>query len=222
MLLLNKVTGGGGGSSYGTGPIAHSAVSGSGGYTNITTPAITTTGANLFVATVHSYQSNPTVSDSKGNSWLTALQLAAGDCWEAVYYVYAPVVGTGHTFTSVNANYGGFEVSAWSGAAATPKDQANSFQTTASVSSIQAGAITPTSQHQLIIATASIGGTGLTLSSIDSGFTITDTLGTVSGSQGGAQAYLIQGSAASVNPTWTITGGLNEAGAAIVSFKAAS
>src|SRR5262252_10214264 len=71
-----------------------------------TSGAIDTTGANLLVLSL-GYYGTPTVSDSKGNTWvpLTAHVGASGTgIGHRIYYAKNAVVGTGHTITVTGTN----------------------------------------------------------------------------------------------------------------------
>lgn len=148
-----------------------------------------------------------TITDSKGNTYSL---VASGD--SEIHYCQAPTVGTGHTFTmSGGSEFApGMSVAVYSGSAATPLDQ----HATPS-GSTQPGSITPTQDGELIV-TGLDGhdGSGFT---IDSGFTVaTQTPFTGGQWWGSAQAYLVQGTAAAVNPTWSY--GISSS---IASFKPA-
>lgn len=185
-----------------------------------TTGAIDTTGASLLNAAVAFVPSSPpTISDSKGNTW-TALTNYTSFSVESLqfYYVANPTVGSGHTFTDGGLNtISTANFAAFSGAATvSPFDVENGAIN--GPSPLQPGSITPSANGEVVLASiADFSGTA----SVDSGFTITDQAATTGGQYFGcALAYLVQTSAAAVNPTWTVGGGgytLN-----IASFKAAA
>ena len=175
-----------------------------------TTPAIDTTGADLLVVLVTQYSDStpPSLSDSKGNTWTARPRYIGRFTQVRLYYCRGGSVGAGHTFSlSVGDSfYGTIEVAAFSGSVASPFE-ADVFSNAGSLSvtSLATGSLTPSMSGSLLIAGIDPGdGTGL---SIDSGFAITDFKAPVSGqNQGGGLAYLIQGAAAPVNPTfsWTL------------------
>lgn len=174
-----------------------SAVSANGN--NVTTSAINTTGANLIVIS-ESYLNTPILpTDSFGNVY-TAL---TPDFQNILYYCFAPIVGSGHTFTVSNAStFPGISALAFSGAAASPFDKQNGANL-GSATTIQPGSVTPSLNNEVIV-------TGLSKSSasgamtIDSGFsTPVQTEFNPGNGFGTAISYLIQSTAAAVNPTWT-------------------
>jgi hypothetical protein len=190
---------------------------------NVTTSAIDTTGASLIVCAVgstHGVSAN--VSDSKSNTWssLTLRQPSSG-VRHRLWYVASPVVGTGHTFTvTTSGGAPAICVTAWSGAHTSPFDVENGA-TTNSGTSLATGSITPSENDELVIAGIS-NDTAASARTIGSGFTITDDITYVAGQhKPSTQAYLIQTTAAAVNPTWSWT--TSDRGAAcIASFKIAA
>ncbi len=192
---------------------------------SITTDAIDTTGATLLVIVLGFFNSTPTISDSKSNTWtaLTNSHEAAGSNCQ-IFYVANPTVGSGHTFTNgTSDSYSSVLVSAWSGAATTtPFDQQNQ-NNAGPVTSASTGSITPGENNELVIAGVSLrdnGSTGDTVS-INGGFTISDQVPSVGFAHlQGASAYLIQTTAAAANPTWSWTNS-DYVATTIASFKAA-
>jgi hypothetical protein len=194
---------------------------------------MTTTGATLLVAVV-SYVNNvtPTLSDSKSNTWtgLTAKTIA-GQQTSRIFYVSSPIVGTSHTFTLTGASIiASIVVMAFSGIqTSSPFDKENGATLAGSGTSLASGSITPSVDGDLIIIALSTGGNPTT-----NGQTNVDVLSasifvggaavTNNGSYYGTEAgFGIQGTAASINSTWTLTGtGINaNLVALIASFKAA-
>lgn len=195
---------------------------GSSDITNVTTSAIDTTGANFIVLNISILDFFPsgTITDSKGNSSPTPLTAASGGgfCRSRLFYYVAPTVGSGHTFTFTGGAAGepSIGVAAFSGVAASPFDVENGAGGTSA--SPSAGSITPTLNGELVFAGVCTRIT--TINSIDSSFNVVGTPiaddGTNHLSEG--IAYLIQNTAAAVNPTWT-TGGSQIWAATIASFK---
>ncbi len=181
--------------------VAHTAA-GSVAGNDITTPPIATTGASLLVAMVTDQGPAPALTDSKGNTW-TALTLPSSPAQKGqLFYVKTPTVGSGHTF-STNVGAGAVPavaVAAFSGTAGLAADLDTASATTGM--SIQPGSGTPAHANEVIVTGMSSSGTDA--DSIDSGFTITDQLPLLGFAHFGiALAYLIQGAAAAVNPTWS-------------------
>lgn len=190
--------------------------------------AIDTTGADLIVVGITGGAApglTPAIADSKGNTY-TGLTVygSAGVAQVQLFYCQSPTVGSGHTFT-VTANFQVVEyyVQAFSGSSPSPFDQENGGGSTGVVTSFQPGSITP-SQANCLLVTVLAECDNANLPSIDSGFTITDSDVIVGASHyGGGLAYLIQGAAAAVNPTWSWAANLvNQQASAMASFKAAA
>ena len=183
-----------------------------------TSAAVDTTGANLIVGIVSGYAVTPNLSDIKGNTYTSIASVTSGSVISRLVACYSPTVGSGHTFSAVaGSNYITLAVAAFSGAAASPLDVSNSA-IAASASTIQPGSITPTAANELVICGAGTDG-GSAFSSINGGFTITDSQPNAGAEEGAALAYLIQTSATAANPTWTMAGASNLL-AIIASFKA--
>lgn len=192
-----------------------------------TTGSIVTTGASLLIASVSHYSgiANPTISDSKGNIWvaLTPRVSPANFARNILYYVLNPTVGTGHTFTLTGNNtFGGICVAAFAGVKTTSAFESETGNSANASTSIQTGSLTPSEDNELIVSglcLRDISNTGDTMS-VNSGFTISDqNIGAFNQAISGALAYLIQGTAAAVNPTWSWTTSDNVA-ATIACFKA--
>lgn len=184
-------------------------------------PAINTTGSKLIILGVGRYLGN-TVSDNQSNTWTLAGSSSAnsGGGVAEVFYCYNPVVNASHVFTISGSNsYAVMFVEAFSGSAAAPLDQQNSAVAN-STSTIQLGAITPTLGNELVVTVATNTGTATTSITVNQGFLQPSSfINGVGGTFfGGMMAYLIQGGAATVNPTWTSNESDNHS-AFIASFK---
>lgn len=167
-----------------------------------TSSAIDTTGADLLVFLVSCHIGTPTVSDSKGNTWNALTRSGTGNTAAQIFYAKNPTVGTGHTFTiSGTEIYPSVYVQAFSGADLTDPFDQESGAVANSVATIQPGAITPSANDALLVTLVSHERAS---ASINSGFTESGDIGIGGNIIAGAAAYLIQTSAASVNPTWTI------------------
>lgn len=195
-----------------------------GGTSNtVTTGAIDTTGATLIVISVNYNTGNtPTISDSKGNSWtaLTA-HAAAGSVTNQLYYTIPTSVGSGHTFSNTGSgNFSTISVTAYTGtAAATVFDQENGANST-SATTLQTGSVTPSQNGELIVAGLGFNQNGIP-TSINSSFTQVDSEEFSSGNHyGGSDAYIVQGTAGAVNPTWTRTNSGASMAVSIATFKA--
>ena len=201
-----------------------------GGFFTVTTPSIDTSGADLIVVVSSFYNggSNCVVTDNKGNTWQNArLASQAIQASVRISYCFNPTVGSGHTFTTQAANGSTFDyptilVEAWSGAATAPLDKTNGATSAASGSTIAAGSVDPSpTDNELCIAGLSSDANSAGAVSIDSGFTISNTV-PHDGSAAhmlGSMAHLVQTTAASANPTWNLTNNSNGRAAAIATFK---
>ena len=185
-----------------------------------TTPALNCTGATLLIVGVSAYNQFPTVSDSKGNTWTSAVSNSANSPnLAAIYYVYvnASQVSASQTFTITDGsnNYSNEFAACFSGAKSSPLDQTNNAFVGAGNFSVQPGSITPTVNGELLL-TALDNATG-PAATINSGFTVTNAVAYGGGgtSNAGGMAYLVQGTAASINPTWS-WGGVGDAGTTVI------
>lgn len=167
-----------------------------------TTAGIDTTGANLLVAVIAGEATS--ITDSRGNVWLALTQVVrAQDNRGQIFYCFNPIVGTGHTFSSVT-NTRAVSVAAFSGSASSPFDKEQN--TIGNGSPDSGGSVTPTNDNSLIISALPNGGTTNTFS-VNSGFTIASSIDGVSNVRyGAALAYLIQGTKAAINSEWTFVG----------------
>jgi hypothetical protein len=191
---------------------------------NAITAGIDTTGATLLVIAVSSYSvvSAPTVSDSKGNTWLPLTQYSGGVCRIKLYYcVPGSNVGTGHTVTAASSgSYPSIGFMAFSGTInVSPFDQQNGTSTE-TAGTTQPGSITPTANNEVcVVASSDSGGTA---GAINLSYIKTDYVAYATGNNFGlCVGYLVQGIAAATNPTLTITSGTSIL-SAIASFKAAA
>jgi len=188
---------------------------------NVTTGAIDTTGADLIVLLVVTYDGWGTqlATDSKSNVYTQRTSYQSTDMIIQVQEKYAPTVGSGHTFTvTTTSGFPSIIAIAFSGAKSSPFDQINGAVV---VSDVQrsTGSVTPTEDNELLVAGLAITPGTITNLTIDSGFTKDVEIAHVSGQHFGLNlAYLIQGSAAAVNPLWAWTTS-REAAATIATFK---
>lgn len=202
-------------------PLAQTSTSGLNG---ATTGAVDTTGANLLVVSggwFNGVTPDPTFTDSKGNTWTALTKQTDAGLSGRMWWCSPTSVGSGHTFDMAGSTLAiSFYIQAWSGAAASPYDGENGASANATAV-IQTGSLTPSQANDLIVSSfvPSVAGTY----TVDSGFTISDTIQFNSGvNEGGAQAYLIQGAASAVNPQWASGGAGASITASIAAFKAAA
>ena len=187
--------------------------------------AINTTGSNLIIVAIASYNPNtaPVLSDSAGNTWTALTEVVEGGITRLrLYYSYAPTTSATHTFTCTGTDiYVGFSVTAYSGASSSPFDVENSNKSNGvSIATLTAGSVTPSVDDELIVAAIASGSIGeQSPLSINSGFTIANTSVNLSGEAFGVSlAYIIQTTKGTVNPTFSWTGNA-ETATSIATFK---
>lgn len=194
------------------------------GNTNPTTGALDTTGATLLIAVV-TYAGTVSVSDSKGNTWTALTASANGGVTSRIYYVNSatPTVGSGHTFTLNGTGIAGaINIIAFSGSDSTPYDGQQNANSAASGATLTTNSVTPTANNYLVVAGFSGGNTFGGAGSINLSFNITNQKALTGGSNyGTAAAYLIQGTAAAVNPTWTLGSTVSNIASSIAVFQGA-
>jgi hypothetical protein len=193
----------------------------------ITTSSIDTTGADLIIllgcwATV--YGGAGTFSDSKGNTWTLLTQRTySTNIVARLAYCVSPTVGSGHTFSFGAGNFGYYSISvqAWSGVNTSSAFGSENGYTGNIYPNytFQPGSLTPAEDNELLVAGFCH---GRTMSyTIGSSYTETADL-TVTNGRGLGFAYLVQGTAATVNPVITVTDNLTDIAAVTACFKAAA
>jgi hypothetical protein len=196
-----------------------------------TTAAVDTTGANLIVGGVRASgiaAGDLIFTDNKSNTWTALTRYTNTESGDEVqlFYCASPTVGTGHTFhgsgDNVTTCYPDVGMIAFSGASATPYGGqitgANSAGAT--VTSLQAGSLTPSEDNCVLVTLAGFGGGGGGSSgTIDLGFDaqVKENLGH---NNPAGMAYLIETAATARNPTWSWTGA-SFAVATMAAFKPA-
>ncbi len=176
-----------------------------------TSSAVDTTGATFIAVHVSAYipVGTLTMTDNKGNTW-TSIQIFGthGDYTSCWFFCFSPTsVGSGHTFTysSEFNTYPSMEVLAFSGISTASVDHNNGTTTTSS-STGQTGSITPGTAHTLVLSGTSFGDNSGGSVSINSSYTLTDSIPNVNGSYlGSAAAYKVLTSSSAQNPTWDVT-----------------
>lgn len=186
--------------------IASAGAGSSDGGNSVTTAAIDTTGATELVVAVASQaviQPVPTVTDSKGNTWVPrTTQDPGGNAMLTLFDAVHPViVGSGHTFTATES---GSAPHIWAGAFDDTDefDDENGNVTTGDVE-LLTGSVTPAEAASLVVtAIGIVDATGL---AIDSGMTL-DYAASFTGGQhyGLGVAYKLSQTGA-INPKWTWT-----------------
>jgi len=170
-----------------------------------TSAPINTTGASLLLMSVSCYSTTlPAISDSKGNVWipLTAASYLSNSR-QQFYYCFNPVVGIGHTFTvAASAIYPAFHVYAYSGVGSYHSQSGNNGTT----SGLACGPVTPPVDGALIV-TGLAAHNEATDSVAPPGFTFTQLTWVPGLAMQSSFGWQVQSVAATINPTWTWTGG---------------
>ena len=178
--------------------------SGGGSANTVTSSAMDTTGANLIVVSVATYGAlGSNLTDSQSNTW-TALTTAASltnRAVERLFYCINPTTSSSHTFTFIQSGtYPSISAVAFSGVAAYESE--NTSTPAGNATTVQTNSVTPSKDGSLVFAGACTDGGIYT--AIDSGFTLETSVSHASAQHmGSASAYLIQTTAAAVNPQLT-------------------
>ena len=176
-----------------------------------------TTGADLLVAIiVDDHASIGSISDTYTNSWSVAATStdAVNPPDARIWYALNPIVGAAHDVTAAHS-YSAAALWAWSGVATAPTIQTNTNPVN-TVTSNTTGSVTPSAANALLIGATGLyaGGTGTSNPSVDSGLTMSadDILNESASHYGLYSGYLVQGSAAAVNPQFSWTTSANARG----------
>lgn len=184
----------------------------SGSANGLTTNAIDTTGATLLVVAFASWENrgDPVISDNKGNTYTFVPGSGVGATNVRIAYCANPAVGTGHTMTLTGAEcYASGEFSAWSVVATTsPLDVSGASNNINHIG----GGLTPTQDGDLIVTAAGTNwNAGTPANIVNPPFTLLEYVAGVGDpqySRGLGFGYLIQTTAANVDPTWPTTVGV--------------
>jgi len=182
------------------------------------TDAIDTTGATLLIAAAAGLYDTPsTIIDPDGNTWTALSQTVEGTNAERLYWCVPTVVGPGRIFgVDLAGTYPTLWVAAFSGTAASPYDQESGAAATGE--SVQPGSLTPPGDGCLFV--VGLNYNNKSGGADDAGFTGTDIPNTGNNTHMYA-GYLIQATAAPVNPTLSCTGGAAYMAARMATFKPA-
>ena len=181
---------------------------GSANKNNVTTTGIDTTGAKLIVVAVTGAGNVDQIvlTDSNSNTWIPVTALTAPTYTRAqLYYCINPIVGAGHTFTGTRTtSWPVVSVAAYSVTGSVQLESvSDGAQTISTVTSQQPGSLTP-SINGALLATAESTVVATSIA-INSSFSKASTdLG--SNNFGGGLGWLVQATAAAVNPTWSWSG----------------
>lgn len=193
---------------------------------NVTTDAIDTSGANLLVHVVPWYNQavEPTISDSKSNTWTQLTYAHETTCAVRIYYCLSPSVGSGHTFSALHTSggdeYPDLHVMAFSGV--------DSYESQDRKDNIGGGAVkcttglTPINDGSLLIAGMCVYLSNSSAPTIDSSFTIMNSHVNNGHYFTTGSAYQIQTTATARNPTWTPSAAQTDGCAVMACFKASA
>lgn len=173
-----------------------------------TSSGINTTGAKYLAVCVTSGNGTfGTVTDSKSNIWTPLTSQFALFTGGQLFYSLNPTVGTGHTFSvGTGGTFSTMEVASFSGGLQS-FDVENGAAAGMTGSSAQGGTVTPSAASSLVLSCVSAQRGQAQVSSVNSGFTITDNVGEGAAGSGSALAYIIQTAITPENPTWTLDTG---------------
>jgi hypothetical protein len=201
--------------------LVHAAAAAAGSI-GVSTTAVDTTGATLFVVGMQNISTDDTglLIDSASNTWVLKPSLVcASSRFVQMAYCINPTTSATHTFSISGANsfYPVIVVGAWSNTPAASFDAvtAGNFVSTPTTT-VQPGSLTPANANNLLV--TFVGGDVIGSASADSSFVPVDQI-LKSGHQGGAMYYLIQSAATPQNPTWTVGSEDATIGAQMMAFK---
>lgn len=184
----------------------------------VETFTVNTSGANFLVLVRASSAAMPAPVDSRGNTWQLAGSFGSSDQNSVITVHYADAASTGvdHNF-AIGNGFTGAALLAFQRTAGTLVVGPQAGRSLASATSVTAGGITPTVSPSLVIAALGLPGAAGTVA-IGEGFSTPAFADAVSGSSyGAATAWLLQATAAAVDPTWTL-GTARPSSAALASF----
>jgi len=191
-----------------------------------TTASANTTGATLIVVVSTAYANRPTATpftDSASNSYTGRTnQYEAGSLSTArIYDVTSPTTSASHTWTwegGGNFDCADVWIYAFSGTATgTAFDVQNGATVASAATTAQPGSVTPSNAGSLILTAVSNNVNSTAAFTINQSFTASTGVGFAGGGpSNGSAAYLIQGTAAALNPTWSGLSGSGGTGVALV------
>lgn len=187
------------------------------GFAVATTGAMDTTGATFLVAVVNRHSSfTPTLTDSKGNTWVAYGGIYNGSVSTfSMYRCVGPTnVGAGHTFQASNANNVSIAVAAYKGTHPVPVDQSATAFGSGNPST---AGITPSVPDALCVFGAG-SESAANFNSVNDGYTIRESVPATGDYRGVALADRIQTTAVFTDPTFTMSSGIQYS-ARLVSVK---
>ena len=179
---------------------------------------INSVGSNLIVVFSAYFTGSFSLTDSENNIWSEAISIG-GLPVSDIHYCLRPTTSPEHTI-ALTAGFPAFIVAAFRGRSNDFSPDQSQAVSNPNFTPITLPAITPTVANTLAVTTV---GMGYSNAAVDSGFTIIETLprGT---NYGTSAAYLVIPGAASIAPTWTLTGQVSAdtTSATLVSFNSST
>jgi hypothetical protein len=132
---------------------------------NSSATPVDTSPVDLITITITSYAPSTLAvpTDNKGNTYLLARSVVDGGNYarSTIYYLQAPAVGLGHTWTLTNAGatYFSIAIRCWSGSTASPLDTNFGTASNTSGTGLTCSSFTPTEDNSLVLACFCIGTT---------------------------------------------------------------
>jgi hypothetical protein len=198
---------------------------GASGGTVSDTPPVDTTGAVVLVACVSTFYisiSTANVTDNYGNTWTEVIGKDSVNLNNLnIYIALSPMTGTNHIFEGTGGDgYATIGVVAFAGPPLALQGGVAAMG--ASTSSVQTGLIVPDEPGELFVACVGANShTNWTAVTISDMFSIVDEqlLGAPTSPEELAVAWMLEGGAQSINPTWTVTGSDIAMNAVAIGFK---
>lgn len=190
--------------------------------TGVTSGTFDSTGANLLIVPVTFYgTTDPTITDSKGNTWPSTMASRNGsNTGSIVFYAVNPTVGSGHTVTIAGGTlYQSCAPRAYSGAhTSTPFEQAAlAAATSTSLTFIE---VTPMADNDLLLAVEGFDGATGRATSVSTGFTIVVNVNATANAEGIDVATEIQTTATA--RTMSFNDGSDSRAGVLAVFKVAA
>jgi hypothetical protein len=223
ISFTNSLAGGGGGGGGGGAftLLGHMTTNLNG---TLTTSAFSLTGAKLVTASISYFNGATSFGDSGTSSYTknTVYGGTGGSYSNVIYYSTAPSVSGSETFT-ITATLAVVDVAWWSYSGTTPAKDVETGLNYAggNTTTLQPGSLTPAGNNELFLTAFVCNdlGTSATNATINSSYTITDQAKEGANQLYGGMAYLIQGTGAAVNPTWTFANTIDVGALSHIAFK---
>lgn len=188
-----------------------------------TSPNFNSIGSNLIILSIPWYIASPTITDNMGNTYTQALTKidGAGVATLNIYYKKNPATSATHTVTVAGSLYSSMTIDCFSGVDTTFGIDQISAGGNSTSPSVQPGSVTAGANGSLIYTGACVYGGNSVGFAVNSGMTPSGQVVFNSGVCFGTfSAYLIQGTAAAINPTVSDTSpSVNGMAAGTITFR---